>query len=183
MKERKSVDISELYDLFTERKNCYFVCCDIKHLVPINEISHKAGDLAILEEMKRMNAVAGPDDIVFRIGGDEFTLLTNSEDIDYARKLCDQIRAFYSAALGHPGQQRRLLNNSPSLINYCSGLILSMLLTSCNSAFETGTIATDTSDVHCPKRHDTLPPPKYPLCLLMQQSHREDSGSCCAFPC
>jgi len=94
MNERKPVDISELYDLFTERRNCYFVCCDIKHLVPINEISHKAGDLAILEEMNRMNAVAGPEDIVFRIGGDEFTLLTNSADIKYAENLCEQIRAF-----------------------------------------------------------------------------------------
>lgn len=94
MNERKLVDISELYDLFTERKNCYFICCDIKHLVPINEISHKAGDLAILEEMKRMNTVAGPDDIVFRIGGDEFTLLTNSEDIGYAESLREKIRAF-----------------------------------------------------------------------------------------
>jgi len=93
MKERRPVDISELYDLFSERKKCYFVCCDIKHLVPINEISHKAGDLAILEEMHRMNAAAGPNDIVFRIGGDEFTLLTDSEDITYAESIAEKIRA------------------------------------------------------------------------------------------
>lgn len=93
MKERKPVDISELYDLFSERKKCYFVCCDIKHLVPINEISHKAGDLAILEEMHRMNDAAGPNDIVFRIGGDEFTLLTDNEDITYAESIAEKIRA------------------------------------------------------------------------------------------
>jgi AraC family transcriptional regulator len=91
MKDRKHVDISELYDLFTERKECYFVCCDIKSLVPINEISRKAGDLAILEVLRRMEKVAGADDIVFRIGGDEFVLLTNSRDITYASNTAESI--------------------------------------------------------------------------------------------
>ena len=79
MHGRKHVDITELYDLFRDRKECYFVWCDIKSLLPINEISHKAGDLAILEVLKRMEKVAGDEDIVFRIGGDEFVLLTNDK--------------------------------------------------------------------------------------------------------
>ena len=91
MRERKRVDISELYDLFKERKNCYFVCCDIKELMPINEISRKAGDLAILETMRRMENAAGEEDYVFRIGGDEFALLTCSEDIEYAREIAEKI--------------------------------------------------------------------------------------------
>ena len=70
MNNRKRVDISELYDLFVQRRGCYFVCCDIDHLIPINEISNKAGDLAILESLRRMEAVAGAEDVIFRIGGD-----------------------------------------------------------------------------------------------------------------
>ena len=93
MNNRKNVDISELYDLFIERNNCYFVCCDIKSLVPINEISFKAGDLAIIESLNRMNNAAGPEDIVFRIGGDEFALLTNSEDSQYAKEIAEKISA------------------------------------------------------------------------------------------
>jgi len=93
MNNRKYVDISELYDLFIERNNCYFVCCDIKSLVPINEISFKAGDLAIIESLNRMNNAAGPEDIVFRIGGDEFALLTNSEDSQYAKEIAEKISA------------------------------------------------------------------------------------------
>ena len=93
MSNRRNVDISELYDLFKERRDCYFVCVDIKHLVPINEISHKAGDLAILESLNRMNQAAGEDDIVFRIGGDEFCMLTNSEDAVYAEEKAAKIRA------------------------------------------------------------------------------------------
>lgn len=92
MSERKQVDISEMYDLFVERRNCYFICCDIKGLVPINEISHKAGDLAILESLERMQREAGDDDIVFRIGGDEFAMLTASDDIGYASGICDRIK-------------------------------------------------------------------------------------------
>lgn len=91
MNERKHVDISDLYDLFRERKECYFICCDIKSLVPINEISFKAGDLAILEALKRMENAAGKEDIVFRIGGDEFVLLTNSKDVNYAQAIVNDI--------------------------------------------------------------------------------------------
>lgn len=91
MNGRKHVDISELYDLLIDRKECYFVCCDIKSLGPINEISQKAGDLAILEVLKRMEKVSGVDDIVFRIGGDEFVLLTNNKDNKYASNLADNI--------------------------------------------------------------------------------------------
>lgn len=93
MTQKKSVDISELYDLFQERKDCYFVTCDIRHLVPINEISRKAGDLAILEQMRRMTASAGEDDVVFRIGGDEFCILTASSDAAYAEQIAEKIRS------------------------------------------------------------------------------------------
>ncbi len=89
--QRKRVDINELYDLFQERKDCYFVVCDIKHMKPINEISRKAGDLAILEQMRRMTAVSGEDDIVFRIGGDEFCILTASGEQAYAQRIADDI--------------------------------------------------------------------------------------------
>lgn len=88
----RNVDISELYELFKTRKNCYFVCCDIDHLVPINEISNKAGDIAILESLRRMEAEAGDEDVIFRIGGDEFTLLTDSEDVAYAEGIAERIR-------------------------------------------------------------------------------------------
>ena len=87
----KHVDITELYDLFVDRKDCYFVCCDIKSLNEINEISFKAGDLAILEVLKRIEKVAGKEDVIFRIGGDEFVLLTNSKDKDYATNIGDMI--------------------------------------------------------------------------------------------
>lgn len=91
MKSGRLFEISELYDLFQSRKNCWFVCADIQSLIPINEISHKAGDIAILESLKRMEDAAGEEDIVFRIGGDEFVMLTNSEDENYAAGICKTV--------------------------------------------------------------------------------------------
>lgn len=105
MCERKHVDISELYDLFVKRKDCYFVCCDIKGLVPINEISRKAGDLAILESLRRMNEAAGEDDVVFRIGGDEFALLTARSDVQYAEEVADKILSYNEQTFEYEGQK------------------------------------------------------------------------------
>lgn len=87
----RNFDISEMYDLFQKRRDCYFVCCDICNLIPINAISHKAGDLAILESMKRMEEVADDEDIIFRIGGDEFAMLTNSTEEAYALSIASKI--------------------------------------------------------------------------------------------
>lgn len=105
MMQRKRVDISQLYDLFKERQQCWFVCCDIKSLIPINEISCKAGDLAILEAMDRMNTEAGAEDMVFRIGGDEFCILTNHTDRKYAEQLCEKIKAHNGQTFGYESRQ------------------------------------------------------------------------------
>lgn len=104
MSERRHVDISEMYDLFVQRKNCYFVVCDIKNLIPINDVSYKAGDLAILESLKRMEKEAGAEDIVFRIGGDEFVMLTASEDVLYAEDICKRIKAYNGQPIIYEGK-------------------------------------------------------------------------------
>lgn len=105
MRERKPVDISELYDFFAGRRGCWFVCCDVRSLGPINEISRRAGDLAILETMRRMCDAAGEEDVVFRIGGDEFVLLTNREDEEYASQIADKVRAHNGESFDYDGQK------------------------------------------------------------------------------
>lgn len=103
--QRRHVDISELYDLFQERKDCFFVLCDIKHMLAINEISKKAGDLAILEQMRRMTASSGEEDIVFRIGGDEFCILTASSEKSYAEQIADKIRGMNHETFPYENQE------------------------------------------------------------------------------
>lgn len=105
MSKRRHVDISEMYDLFVQRKNCCFVVCDIHNLIPINEISYKAGDVAIVESLNRMEREAGEEDLVFRIGGDEFVMLTASENISYAEDICERIKAYNGQPIVYEGQE------------------------------------------------------------------------------
>lgn len=102
---KKHVDITELYDLFRQRQDCWFVCCDIQGLIPINDISHRAGDAAILESLRRMNDAAGEEDVVFRIGGDEFALLTASPDRAYAEGVCGRILAHNGECFAWEGRE------------------------------------------------------------------------------
>ncbi len=105
MTDRKKVDISELYDCIKERKGCFLILGDIKGLIPINEISRKAGDLAIITSLKRMEQAAGQQDIVFRIGGDEFVILTDSTDEAYAKKLCGEIVSHNDECISWDGNE------------------------------------------------------------------------------
>lgn len=55
--------------------------------------------------IKRRMTKAAEDDIVFRIGGDEFALLTNSRDISYARKLAELITGRNGEAICFEGRE------------------------------------------------------------------------------
>ena len=62
--------VSRLFDYLNERTGTYVLCFDIVGLMRINdEISREAGDKVILESLKRINAAAGEDMPVLRIGG------------------------------------------------------------------------------------------------------------------
>ena len=74
-------------------------------MIGLNEIAYKAGDLGILEAMNRMIDVAGDEDVVFRIGADEFVMLTNSTSKDYAMEKAKQILAKNGEAYTFENQQ------------------------------------------------------------------------------
>ena len=102
---RMKFDISELYDLFKSRNDCWFVCADIVGLIPINEISREAGDLAILESLQRMERAAGPNDLVFRIGGDEFVMLTDSPSEENARSILKRVLESNGQPINYNGRE------------------------------------------------------------------------------
>lgn len=105
MKSKKKVDISELYDYIKERKDCYAVGVDIKCLIPINNISMEAGDLAIITALKRLEMAAGEEDIVFRIGGDEFVLISSSKEKEYADQIVNEVLSHNGECIDYNGQQ------------------------------------------------------------------------------
>ena len=76
----KKYVIDELYDYLSAHKNAYLIAFDIKGLMPINDISVKAGDIAIREALRRIEEAAEEDMLLFRIGGDEFVLATGTEN-------------------------------------------------------------------------------------------------------
>ena len=100
----KKVDISELYDVLRERIGCHYLIGDIVGLIPINDISRAAGDLALIEAMNRLNSVAGENDIVFRIGADEFVLLTDSKDMEHINKLASEIEGKNGDTFAYEGK-------------------------------------------------------------------------------
>ncbi|MGN0594711.1 MAG: helix-turn-helix domain-containing protein [Hominimerdicola sp.] len=79
----KKFDVTELFDYLKERIGTYVLCFDVVGLHAVNtEIGREAGDKMILESLKRISDAAEDDMLVFRIGGDEFVMVTGLDDVD-----------------------------------------------------------------------------------------------------
>ncbi len=87
-------DLTELYDVIQERKNNAYVCADLCRLMWINEnLGIEAGDAAILEMMRRVESACDEEDILLRIGGDEFVVFTTSTDMSHANDIVEKVSA------------------------------------------------------------------------------------------
>ena len=99
---RKNVDLSELYDLLKSRTDSYVLCFDMICLKPINDnYGFDAGDKAILECLKRIDSLSDDSCILFRIGGDEFALVTDLKSTDEAEALIKRILAKNGEPIEH----------------------------------------------------------------------------------
>ncbi len=57
-----------------------------------DNLGSKAGDTAILETMRRIDAACNDDDIFLRIGGDEFVVFTNTSNPAHAEEIASTVR-------------------------------------------------------------------------------------------
>lgn len=90
----RNVDISELYDMLKAMPDSFVLCCDVSNLTFVNnEYGREAGDVVIREAFKRIDSAAGEDMTAFRVGGDEFALLTCKSDKDEVRKIGEALIA------------------------------------------------------------------------------------------
>lgn len=79
----KKFDVTELFDYLSERTGTYVLCFDIVGLHAVNcDIGREAGDKMILESLKRITDAAEEDMLVFRIGGDEFVMVTGLDNVN-----------------------------------------------------------------------------------------------------
>jgi diguanylate cyclase (GGDEF)-like protein len=81
-----------------------FCAIDLNRFKEVNDVhGHKAGDSVLALLAERMRAAMGPGDMVARIGGDEFVVLTNFEDDSQLTALADRLGAALKAPLefGH----------------------------------------------------------------------------------
>ncbi len=88
---RRKVDISELYEALRDMRGCYVLCFDIVGMTEINGIGDKAGDLAIVECLRRIDREADDNMLLLRIGGDEFALMTGLSEASGAEALARRV--------------------------------------------------------------------------------------------
>lgn len=77
---RKKVDISEIYEVLRGLDETYVLCFDVCNLMKINSISRELGDKVILEALYTIDRLSDDNMLLFRIGGDEFALVTGFSD-------------------------------------------------------------------------------------------------------
>lgn len=99
-------DISELYDYIRSMQGTYILSFDTSHLMEINDtLGHEAGDKVILECLHRIDRECSDGMLMFRIGGDEFAMLTGLSDRDKTAELAHRILSHNGEGVEHNGKQ------------------------------------------------------------------------------
>ena len=97
-------DISELYDYIKSKNGTYVIVFDTCGLLIINrDYGGKAGDAVIRECFRRIDVEAGEDMLLFRIGGDEFALVTGYSDKESVTALAQRILAYNGETIDADG--------------------------------------------------------------------------------
>jgi len=94
MTTRKPVDISELYDELKKLGGTYVLGVDIVGLEQANDkYGYAAGDIMIAETFARVERELSSDMLLFRIGGDEFAVVTAYTSLSDTEALARRITA------------------------------------------------------------------------------------------
>lgn len=91
----RKYDLTELGEKILASKGTYVIYADIDNLMTINNtMSHEAGDAALAETAARFERSISPDMSFFRIGNDDFVLLTGNDDLSAAESIAQSILSY-----------------------------------------------------------------------------------------
>ena len=92
MATRKPLDVSELYDELKKLVGTYVLSVDIVNFMHVNdEHGYAAGDKVIAEAFARLERELDENMLLFRIGGDEFAVVTAYKSVMDAEALAQKI--------------------------------------------------------------------------------------------
>ena len=90
----RDYDVTALYDTLRSLDGTFALVFDTRSLMVINNTyGHAAGDLVIAECLRRIDVEKEEEMVLFRIGGDEFVLLTATADQAAAQQVQSRILA------------------------------------------------------------------------------------------
>lgn len=90
----KKVDITDLYLELRNLAGSYVICADNMNLMKVNDTyGIPAGDIVIAKTAKRLEECTTDDMIVFRIGGDEWAVITGLYSLDEVTALVEKIKS------------------------------------------------------------------------------------------
>ncbi len=99
-------DISELYDYIRSKQGTYALSFDTSHLMEINDtLGHDAGDKVILECLHRIDRECTDGMMMFRIGGDEFVMMTGLSDKSAVEALAKRVLSHNGECVPHNGAE------------------------------------------------------------------------------
>jgi diguanylate cyclase (GGDEF)-like protein/PAS domain S-box-containing protein len=79
--------------------------CDLDRFKPVNdELGHNAGDEVLREVARRLSHAVRTDDLVARVGGDEFVIVARETTEDQARELADRLASIMAEPVEVAGQ-------------------------------------------------------------------------------
>jgi len=90
---------------------------DLDRFKLINDLyGHAAGDAVLTQVCERMRSQLGSEDLLARVGGDEFVIAFPSADVAAAKECCEKVCALISSSPFHIDTQRFTLSVSSGLV-------------------------------------------------------------------
>ena len=99
----RKYNTEELRERILAAKGTYIIMLDMDNLMRINDgLGRQAGDAALSAMAARIERSISRDMVFFRIGGDEFIVLTNSSDLAACEKITQQMLSYADEDVPYP---------------------------------------------------------------------------------